>query len=579
MAGGLIVMLSQSVRAPLRVTVCLAITALAGACSNAPSPTGAPARGTAAPSLQAVALPDLAAADEGVREQAKAAYATLLQAMQSGAGDNELGNAYGRLAMFLHAAEYFDAALPGYQNAAALQPNDARWPYYMGLLYNTIGRGADAVAAFQRALMLTPDDVPTMIRLAQLLIDEGRPDDAEPLLIRASTQEPRSVPVLAALGQVALARGQYQAAVRHFEAALAIDPGALSLHAPLANAYRALGHPETAGAHLKQWRNLEIIVADPRREALDLVLRSGLSYELRGLKAMHAQDWKGATAAFREGLTVAPAGSMASRSLHHKLGTALYMGGDPRGAVQQFREVLRSAPAEGPDEWVAKANYSLGVLMMSGGRFDQAVAYLNAAVKYQPNYAEAHLALGDALRRNGKLDAAAKHYREVVRIDPSSTDARFAYAVTLVRLRRYLEARQWLEESLAVQHEQPVLTHALARVLASAPDDHVRDGQRALALAQQLAQQETTTDVGESLAMAVAEPGNYTTAVSVQKDVMAAAARAGLRETVARMGENLRRYERRQPCRTPWAASDPVNLPGPPVTPELTAIADAPVAP
>jgi Flp pilus assembly protein TadD len=50
------------------------------------------------------------------------------------------------------------------------------------------------------------------------------------------------------------------------------------------------------------------------------------------------------------------------------------MGGDPRGAVQQFREVLRSAPPDGPDESVAKANYSLGVLMMSGGRFDQAVA-------------------------------------------------------------------------------------------------------------------------------------------------------------------------------------------------------------
>ena len=565
--------------ASLGVVVYVAIAALAGACSNAPSSTGAPARGTATPSLQAVALPDLTAADEGVREQAKEMYTALLQAMKSGAGGAELANAYGRLAMFLHAAEYFDAALPGYQDAAALQPNDARWPYYMGLLYNTTGRGAEAVAAFQRALMLTPDDVPTMIRLAQLHIDQGHPDEAEPLLTRASAQEPRSVPALAALGQVALARGQYQEAVRRFEAALAIDPGALSLHAPLANAYRALGQPETAAAHLKQWRNREIVIADPRREALDLQLRSGLSYELRGLKAMRAEDWKGAAAAFREGLTVAPAGSTASRSLHHKLGTALYMGGDPRGAVQQFREVLRSAPAEGPDESAAKANYSLGVLMMSGGRFDQAVAYLSAAVKYQPNYAEAHLALGDALRRVGRFEQAAQHYSDVVRIDPSSTDARFAYAVTLVQLRRYMEARQSLEESLTVQRDQPMLTHALARVLASVPDDRVRDGRRALVLVQQLATQVKTTDVGETLAMAFAETGDYTNAVNTQKDVMAAAARAGLRESVARMGENLRRYERQQPCRTPWPATDPVNLPGPPVTPELAAIAKATAAP
>ena len=571
-------MSGPSSHVPLRVAVVVALAAFAGACRNDPSSTSAPARTTAALRLQTVALPDLAAAEAGVREQAEAAYAVLLQARKSGAGNAELGDAYGRLAMLLHAAEYFDAALPGYQNAAALQSKDPRWPYYMGLLYSTTGRSADAVAAFQRTLMLTPGDVPTMIRLAQLHIDQGRPDDAEPLLMRASAQEPRSVPALAALGQVALARRQHQAAVGHFEAALAIDPGALSLHAPLANAYRALGQPEIAAAHLKQWRNREIVVADPRREALDLQVRSGLSYELRGLKAMHAQDWTGAAAAFREGLTVAPAGSTASRSLHHKLGTALYMGGDPRGAAKEFREVLRSAPAEGLDESVARANYSLGVLMMSGGRFDRAIVYLSAAVKHQPNYAEAHLALGDALRRVGRLEQAAQHYDEVVRIDPSSTDARFAYAVTLVRLRRYLEARQWIEESLTVQREQPILTHALARVLASAPDDRVRDGQRALALVQQLAQQETTTDVGETLAMAFAETGNYTNAVNVQKDVMAAAARAGLRDSVARMGENLRRYERQQPCRTPWAATDPVNLPGPPVTPELTAIANAPAA-
>jgi len=217
--------------------------------------------------------------------------------------------------------------------------------------------------------------------------------------------------------------------------------------------------------------------------------------------------------------------------------------------------------------------------MMSGGRFDSAVAYLSAAVKYQPNYAEAHLALGDALRRVGRFEQAAEHYRDVVRIDPSSTDARFAYAVTLVRLRRYVEARQSLEESLKVERAQPMLTNALARVLASAPDDRARDGQRALALVQQLAKQVKTTDVGETLAMAFAETGDYTNAVNTQRDVMAAAARAGLRESVARMGENLRRYEGRQPCRTPWAATDQVNIPGPPVTPELAAIAKATAAP
>jgi tetratricopeptide (TPR) repeat protein len=528
--------------------------------------------------MQPVALPDLAAAEEGVRAQANALYAALQKAIESKASDRDLSVAYGRLAMFLHAAEYLDAALPAYQNAARLQPDDPRWPYYLGLLYRAKGQGSDAVGALQRAHSLEPDEPTTMIRLAQIYLDQGRVDEAEPLLQSARSRTPRSVPVIAGLGQVALARRQYDAAVHEFEEALAIDPGALSLHAPLANAYRALGKADVAEAHMKQWRNRELVVADRRREELDLQLQSGLTYELRGLAAMRAKDWNGAAAAFREGLAVAPAGSTSSRSLHHKLGTALYMAGDALGATQQFREVLRSAPPDRPDESAAKANYSLGVLMMSGGRFADAVAYLTDAVKYQPNYAEAHQALADALRRVGRFEPAAQHYQEVVRIDPSSADARFGYAVTLVRLGRYREARDWLTESLTLLHDQPMLTLALARILATAPEASVRDGRLALVMTQELARTTKTTDVGETLAMAFAEVGDYSSAVSVQKDVMAVAARAGQRETVALMNQNLRLYERQQPCRTPWPPTDPVNAPGPPVTPELARVAKAAAA-
>jgi hypothetical protein len=44
------------------------------------------------------------------------------------------------------------------------------------------------------------------------------------------------------------------------------------------------------------------------------------------------------------------------------------------------------------------------------------------------------------------------------------------------------------------------------------------------------------------------------------------------------MEQNLRLYERQQPCRTPWAPNDPVNQPGPPVTPDLVKVAKAAAA-
>jgi tetratricopeptide (TPR) repeat protein len=549
---------------------------IAVSCSCSPGGTEratAPPPAIVAHSLQPVALPALDAAEEGVRRQAQELYDALLAAMKSRAGDAALADAYGRLAMFLHAAEYLDAALPSYQNAATLAPGDARWPYYLALVYTSNGRTPEAVGAFQRALMLAPDDVPAMIRLAKIYIDQGQLDSAEPLLTAARARAADSVPVIAALGQVALARRQYDSAVRHFEEALAINPGALSLHAPLASAYRGLGRSDRAEAHLKLWRNREIVIPDPRSEQLELQVPSGLSFELRGLQAMRAQDWKAAVTAFREGLAVAPAGTIGSRSLQHKLGTALYMSGDVTGAVKEFRLVARSAPAGVADEPAARANYSLGVLMMSGGRFREAVDYLEAAVASGPNYVEAYMALGDALRRLGRFGDAAKAYQDVVRIDPASVEARFAYAVTLVHLGRYLDARAWLTESLVLHREEPMLMQALARILAAAPDARVRDGRRSLELAQQLARTAQTIDVGETLAMAFAEMGDFSSAVQTQKDVLAAAAQAGLHDIVPPLTANLSRYERRQPCRTPWADQDPVNSPGPPVVPELAAVA------
>ena len=52
--------------------------------------------------------------------------------------------------------------------------------------------------------------------------------------------------------------------------------------------------------------------------------------------------------------------------------------------------------------------------------------------------------------------------------------------------------------------------------------------------------------------MTLAELGEYEQAAAVQRDLIAAAEKAGLRDVVRHMAGNLRLYERRQPCRTPF---------------------------
>jgi cytochrome c-type biogenesis protein CcmH/NrfG len=214
--------------------------------------------------------------------------------------------------------------------------------------------------------------------------------------------------------------------------------------------------------------------------------------------------------------------------------------------------------------------------MASAGRGREAVTHLSSAVKFNPNYLEARMALGDALSRAGRPLPALDEYAEVIRLNPRSADARFGYAMTLVRLKRFKDARNWLDESTRLMPDDLQLRHARARLMAAAPEPAARDGSQALAIMQQLLQQvapeNRTTQLGETLAMAYAEVGNFGEAAATQRGVLNAAASAGLNADVRRMTANLGLYERGQACRTPWQPNETVFSPGPPVSPELAAV-------
>jgi tetratricopeptide (TPR) repeat protein len=203
----------------------VAVLAMAAGCSGprggtpgAPGPTG----------LQPVSLPGLSAVDGSVREQIEGAYAAVADLLRHGSDTDVLGSAYGRLGMVLQAAEYYEAAEPSLLNAQALAPDEVRWPYFLGHLYQSRGRLTDAKAAFARTLELRPDDLATLIWLGRVHLDEGNVDEAEALFTRASAQAPDAIAVLAGLGRAALTRRDYAMAAARFERALEVDAEALS---------------------------------------------------------------------------------------------------------------------------------------------------------------------------------------------------------------------------------------------------------------------------------------------------------------------------------------------------------------
>lgn len=534
----------------------LLLLGLAAACTQTNRTTSTTAARTQ--ELREVTVPDLSRVDPSVQEQVRQSYAQLTATLaRPGASDAERGAAYGRVGVLLHASEYHEAAEPAYLNAQALMPNEPRWPYYLAHLYKSRGDPAKSMASFARALELKPDEVAALVWLGRGYLDRGEPEKAQPLFERAQQLAPQTVAVLVGLGQTALARRDFARAASVLEQALAIDPASASVHSPLTMAYRGLGDTARAESHLKQWRNTEVLVPDPMRLELDLALESGLSYELRGVRALEARDFKAAEGFFRKGVEVTPGTTALGRSLRHKLGTALVLSGDTPGAVKMFEETIRLAPATGVDESTAKAHYSLGLVRATEGNGREALAHLSAAVRYSPTYVEAILALGDMLRLSGQDQAALVQYEEALRINPKAADARFGYAMALAGVRRYREARDWLAEASRLHPDRPAFGYALARLLAAAPDPAVRDGSRAMAMAQELSKGAQTMELGETLAMAHAELGQFKEAAEIQRSVIGAAERAGNTASAKRMTANLRRYERGEPCRTPWTHDDP----------------------
>jgi tetratricopeptide (TPR) repeat protein len=276
--------------------------------------------------------------------------------------------------------------------------------------------------------------------------------------------------------------------------------------------------------------------------ALDELLQSPEAYNVRGGKALESGNWQLAAEYFRKGLELAPGDA----SLRHRLGTALFQMGDVRGAAEEFEQVLRTSPEH------VTSHFSLGVLLNASGDYTTAIERFSMALKYDPGYVEARVQLAGVLGRSGRPQEALVEYEKALELDPTHSDAAFGRAMTLVRLHRYREARDRLAEGMTAHSGDPRFSHALARVLAAAPDDGVRDARRALRLVDSLIKGQQTIELAETTAMALAAMGRYREAAAVQRDALAAANQAGLRDVERHLLANLRLYERGEPCRIPF---------------------------
>ena len=260
-------------------------------------------------------------------------------------------------------------------------------------------------------------------------------------------------------------------------------------------------------------------------------------------------------AGFRHSLDTKPQDA----KTHLQLGQALYAQGKIGEAIEHYRQALELEPSS------AETHAYLANALMQQANPEEAIRHYSRALELKPDFVEAHLHAANSLMGLGRHAQAEGHYARVVELNGGHAFARYMQAMALIRLGRYQAARSRLEEGRRAVSGDIDITHALARLLAAAPDSSVRNGPLALQLLQMVfqAQPEVSFEHVETLAMAFAETGQFQRAVQMQQAMIEDVTRGGRPDLAQMLQENLGRYRRGQACREPWKDDDPVFSPRP----------------
>ena len=520
------------------IAVAITVMASTGALAQAPV-TAPPMLPAAAPGLPPIPRPPLDTLESAVATQLRVAQESFHALATRDSPTSDLMEAYGVLGQLYHAYELFDSAEASYRSAAYLGPRDHRWRHLLGRLYEQQGRLEDAETELVVARAVQPDYSASAVRLGLVRVQLGKLAEAR-RAFTAALEIATDPAIDAGLGEAALAERRYADAISHLSSALERAPGATRLHYPLAMAYRGLGSLEEARAHLARRGESGVAPRDPLVEGLRRLLRGERVNMIQGQLAFAAGQFHAAAAAFAAAVAAAPDSVRA----YVDLGAALAQSGEVEGGIEALRTAVSLDPAN------ATGHFNLGVLL--AGRGDAAaITHFESTLALRPDDSEARRALVAALLASGRDGEAEAHLTRVV--DGRGLDE--AALMQLVELQarqgRYREALERLDRAYTRWPTYERLGRGLARLLAASPDATIRDGERALKIANVLYNARPVVSHGEVMALALAELGRCAEAVDWQRRLVAAAERAGQPETVAELTPALSRYAAGPPCRPP----------------------------
>jgi len=262
---------------------------------------------------------------------------------------------------------------------------------------------------------------------------------------------------------------------------------------------------------------------------------------------------------------------------HNNLGKALAQKGRIAEAMDQFQAALRISPND-PD-----AESNMGAALLQQGNAGEAISYLRRAVEKSPRHAQAHINFGNALLQNGQteaaiaeykktlelpfdhaeshysiatafrekgdVEAAIVHYRKAIELRPGYANAHNNLGNALRQQGRIDEAMREYEAALKSDPESVLAANNLAWLLATCWDAAIRNGTKAVQLAEQAARLSGGNDplILHTLAAAYAEDGQFGKAVATAKDALDIAEANGISSLAESLRSKLALYQAGSP--------------------------------
>jgi tetratricopeptide (TPR) repeat protein len=354
----------------------------------------------------------------------------------------------------------YTAAVAVFTGCILKRPKHVHAYFCRGIAFQHLGRFDEALTDYTKAIELNPNNFWHWYNRGNAYRKLNLPRKALPDYTKAVELEPKFAQAWYNRGNAYVELGQPQKAVADYTKAIELEPKFAQAWYNRGYAYRKLNLPQKALPDYTKAIELEPKFAQAW-------CNRGNAYRKLNLPQKALPD-------YTKAIELEP--KLASAWCNR--GNAYLELGQPQKAVADYTKAIE-LEANNAGIWLDR-----GTAYLRLDQVQKAVADYRKAIEINPNYAEAHGALAIALAQQRKTDEAVVAIRKALEIDPNTALNHFYLGFVLSQKGLCKEAITAYGEAVRLKPDDPSTLSNLASLLATCPDENLRDPARAVELAE-----------------------------------------------------------------------------------------------